>query len=65
MLDSEDAWFYYHDVACEQIDLVVVIKTVEKVCSTLGLKLGQTWERYLVELSKLPWTSLNLTSLKL
>ena len=65
MLDIEDAWFYYHDIACEQIDLAVVKKTVESVCSTLGLKLGQTWKSYLTELPKLPWTSLNLASLEL
>ena len=65
MLDTEDAWFYYHDVAREQIDLAVVMQTVESVCSTLGLKLGQTWESYLTELPKLPWTSLYLTSLEL
>ena len=34
MLDIEDAWFYYHNVAREQIDLAVVMKTVESVCST-------------------------------
>ena len=61
MLDSEDAWFYYHDEAREQIDLAVVMKTVKSVCSALGLKLGQTWESYLTELPKLPWTSLYLT----
>ena len=65
MLDTEDAWFYYHDEALEQIDLAVVMKTVESVCSALGLKLGQTWESYLTELPKLPWTSLYLTSLEL
>ena len=65
MLDTEDACFYYHDVAREQMNLAVVMKTVESVCSTLGLKLGQTWESYLTELPKLPWTSLYLTSLEL
>ena len=65
MFDAEDAWFYYHDVAREQIDLDVVMKTVDSVCSTLGLKLGQTWKSYLTELPKLPWTSLYLTSLEL
>ena len=65
MMDTEDAWFYYHDVAREQIDLAVVMKTVESVCSTLGLKLGKTWESYVTELPKLPWTSLYLTSLEL
>ena len=65
MFDTDDAWFYYQDVAREQIDLAVVMKTVESVCSTLGLKLGQTWESYLTELPKLPWTSLYLTSLEL
>ena len=47
MFDTEDAWCYYHDEAREQIDLAVVMKTVESVCSNLGLKLGQTWESYL------------------
>ena len=42
MMDNEDAWFYYHDVTREQTDLAVVMKTVESVCSTLGLRLGQT-----------------------
>ena len=65
MFDTEDAWFYYHDVAREQIDLAVVMKTVQSVCSTLGLKLGHTWESYLTELPKLPWTSVYLTSLEL
>ena len=65
MFDTEDAWFYYHDVGFEQIDLAVVMKTVQSVCSTLGLKLGHTWESYLTELPKLPWTSVFLTSLEL
>ena len=65
MFVTEDAWFYYHDVGREQIDLAVVMKTVQSVCSTLGLKLGHTWESYLTELPKLPWTSLYLTSLEL
>ena len=65
MFAFEDAWFYYHDEAREQIDLAVVMQTVESVCSTLGLKLGQTWESYLTELPKLSWTSLYLTSLEL
>ena len=43
----------------------MVMKTVESVCSTLGFTLGQTWESYLTELPKLPWTSLHLTSLEL
>ena len=41
------------------------MKIVESVCNTLGLKLGQTWESYLTELPKLPWTSLYFTSLEL
>ena len=53
MLDIEDAWFYYHDEAREQIDLAMVMQTVGSVCSTLGLKLGQTWKSYLTELPKL------------
>ena len=41
------------------------MQTVESVCSTLGLRLGQTWESYLMELPKLSWTSLFLSSLEL
>ena len=51
MMDIEDAWLYYYDEAREQLDLVMVMKTVESICTTLGLKLGQTWESYLTELS--------------
>ena len=65
MLAIEDKWFNYHDEACEQIDLAVVMKTVESICSALRLKLGQTWECYLTELPKCPWTSLYLTSVEL
>ena len=31
MFDTEDAWFYYHDVAREQIDLAVVMKTGKRL----------------------------------
>ena len=66
MLDTEDAWFYYHDEAREQIDLAVVMKTVESVSSTLGLKPAKHGKMIrLTELPKLPWTSLYLTSLEL
>ena len=67
--DSTLAWCWilktHGSIAREQIDLGMVMQTVESVCSTLGLKLGQTWESYLTELPKLPWTSLYLTSLEL
>ena len=46
-MDIEYTWLYYHE-ASEQTDLAMVLKTVEHVCSTLGLKLGQIWERYLI-----------------
>ena len=31
MMDSEDAWFYYHDEVREKIDLNTVLKTSERV----------------------------------
>ena len=65
MMDSEDAWIYYHDEAREQVDMAAVKTTVESVCSALGLKLGQTWENYLTELPKLAWTTIYLTSFEL
>lgn len=46
MMDTEDAWFYYRDEAHKQIGLAMVMRTTEIVCSTLKLKLGQTWESY-------------------
>ena len=42
-----------------------MIQTVKSVCSTLGFKLGQTWEIYLTGVPKLPWTSPYLASLEL
>lgn len=46
-------------------DLITVKKTAESVCSDLGFSLGQTWESYLTELRKFPWSSTYLTSLEL
>ena len=65
MMDNDDAWMYYHDEVVEQFDLNVILKTAESVCSALGFKLGKTWEAYVTELPKLPWTSIYLTSLEL
>lgn len=56
---------YYHDDVVDEIDLSLVLKTAETVCSALGIKLGKSWEAYVTELPKLPWTSLYLTSLEL
>ena len=65
MMDNDDAWMYYHDEVVEKIDLNVILKTAESVCSALGFKLGKTREAYVTELPKLPWTSIYLTSLEL
>ena len=65
MMDNDDAWMYYHDEVVEQIDLNVILKTAESVCSALGFKLGKRWEAYVTELPKLPWTNIYLTSLEL
>ena len=40
MMDSEDAWFYFRDDVVENIDLNLVLKTAESVCSGLVLN----WE---------------------
>ena len=65
MMDGEDAWMYYHDDVVEDIDLNLVLKTADIVCSALGFKLGKSWETYVTELPKFPWTSIYLTSLEL
>ena len=62
MMDNDDAWMHYYDEVVEQIDLNVILKTAESVCSVLGFK---TWEAYVTELPKLPWTGITLTSLEL
>ena len=64
MMDSEDAWFYYHDEVREKIDLNTVLKTTESVCSVLGFELAKSWEAFVTELPKIPWTSIYLTSLE-
>ena len=65
MMDNDDAWMYYHDKVVEQIDLNVILKTAESVCSALGFKLAKSWEEYVTELPKYPWTSMYLASLEL
>ena len=65
MMDEEDAWMYYRDDVLEKIDLNVVQETAQSVCSALGLKLGKSWNTYVTELPKFPWTSIYLTSLEL
>ena len=42
MMDGENAWMYYYDDVVEKIDLSLVLKTGESVCSALGIKLGKS-----------------------
>ena len=64
MMDGEDAWMYYYDDVVEKIDLSLVLNTAQSVCSTLGIKLGKSWEAYVTELPKFPWINLYITSLE-
>ena len=65
MMDNEHGWFYYHDDVRDKINLNEILKTAEIICSVLGLELGKSWEAYVSELPKLPWTSMFLTPLEL
>jgi len=65
MMDSEEAWLFYHDEARENIDVNDVLNTANNVCSVIGFKLSNSWETYVRELYKFPWTTLFLTSLEL
>ena len=65
MMDNDDAWMYYHDEVVEQIDLNSMRNATESISSALGFKLGNTWEAYVSELPKMPWTSIYLASLEL
>ena len=42
-----------------------MLKATESICSALGFKLGKSWEAYVTELPKMPWTSIYLLSLEL
>ena len=61
MMDGEDVWIYYH---VEKIDLSLVSKTTESVCSTLGMKLEKSCEAYVPEFPKFSWTNLYVASLE-
>ena len=50
MMDGEDVWKYYHD------DLVEKINCYKR--SALSFKLGKSWNTYVTELPKYPWTRL-------
>ena len=65
MMCYDDAWMYYHDEVVEQIDLNSMLNATESICSALGFKLGNSWEAYVSELPKMPWTSIYLASLEL
>ena len=65
MMDNDDAWMYYHDEVVKQIDLNSMLNAIESICSALGFKLGNSWEAYVSELPKMPWTSIYLASLEL
>ena len=64
MMDNDDAWMYYRDEVVEQIDLNLVLKATESICSALGFKLCKSWEAYVSDLPKMPWTSIYLASLE-
>ena len=65
MMDNDDAWMYYHDEVVEQIDLNSMLNSTESTCSALGFKLCKSWEAYVTEPPKMPWTSIYLASLEL
>jgi len=49
----------------EKVNLGMVMKTADSVCSALGFTLGHSWKAYLTELPKFPPTNIYLTSLGL
>ena len=65
MIDNDDTWMHYHDEVLEKSDLNSVLNATESICNVLGFKLGKSWEAYVNELPKMPWTSIYLASLKL
>ena len=61
-MDKDDAWMYFHDEVVQQIDLNSMLNATGSICSALGFKLGKSWEAYVTELPKMPWTSIDLAS---
>ena len=53
-----------HDDVVEKIELSLVLKTAESVCSALSTKLGKSWEVYVTELPKVPWTNRYITGIR-
>ena len=64
-MDKDDSWLYYREDVLEKIDVNAVPNNVESVCNALDYKLGQSWEMYVSELPKMPWTTIFLTSVEL
>ena len=46
------------------MNLNSILNATESICSALGFKLGKSWEAYVTELQKIPWTSIYLASLE-
>ena len=61
-MEKDDAWMYFHDEVVQQIDLNSMLNATGSICSALGFKLGKSGEAYVTELPKMPWTSIDLTS---
>ena len=64
-MDKDDSWLCYREDVLEKIDVNAVPNDVESVCNALDYKLGQSWEMYVSELPKMPWTTIFLTSVEL
>ena len=64
IMDKDDSWLYYRGRCGGKIDLNAVLNNVESVLNAL-FKLSQSWEKYVSELPKMPWTTIFLTSLEL
>ena len=65
MMDKEDSWLHYQEDVLEKlIWMLSFMNNFESVYNALDFKLGQSWEMYVSELPKMPWTNVFLTSLE-
>ena len=65
MMGQEEAWNLYYDSVIQEIDPQRVWELAEGVCKLLEVPLHESWESYVSELYKLPWTTVYLTYLEL
>ena len=65
MYEEEEVWNLYYDEAIQTVDWNQVWDLASRVCQVLDFHLHPSWQEYITEFYKLPWTTIYLTLLQL